>query len=276
MFHVRPVADLDEPALAPYRTMRRPVEHQHQGIFVAEGEKVVRRLLRSHFGVVSALVPPAWVEKLEPLLKARTENIPVFTAQKKTLEMLTGFSFYQGVLAVGRIPPPATLEEILNSASPPRLLVALDALSNAENLGGVVRNCAAFGVQGLIVGETCSSPFLRRSVRSSMGGIFELPAFQTESLAGTLRTLRSYDVKCIAAHPRPESRTLWETDLRGDCCLVLGSEGHGISSAVLNACDQAVAAPMAPNVDSLNVVNAAAVFLYEATRQRRGRELRGA
>lgn len=268
MFHVRPVIRLDEPELAPYRTMRRPVEHQHQGIFVAEGEKVVRRLLGSHFGVVSALVPPAWVEKLEPLLKARPENIPVFTAEKKTLETLTGFSFYQGVLAIGQIPTPPTLEEILNSSNPPRLLVALDALSNAENLGGVVRNCAAFGVQGLIVGETCSSPFLRRSVRSSMGGIFELPSFQTESLAGTLRTLKSHDVKCIAAHPRPESKVLWETDLRADCCLVFGSEGYGISAPVLNACDEAVAAPMVPNVDSLNVVNAAAVFLYEVSRQR--------
>ena len=104
-----------------------------------------------------------------------------------------------------------------------------------------------------------------------MGGIFELPAIPTTSLANTLRDLRSRGIRCIAAHPRPESTPLWAADLTGDCCLVFGSEGYGISQPVLEACDVTVAAPMSASVDSLNVGNAAAVFLYETLRQRRAK-----
>src|ERR1700694_406061 len=115
MFHVRKNESLDLPELQPYRTMRRPLEHREQGIFVAEGEKVVRRLLESHFSVVSVLLPDKWLADYEPLLKARPEKeIPVFIVKEKSvLEELIGFSFYQGVLAVGKIPARSSLEEIL-------------------------------------------------------------------------------------------------------------------------------------------------------------------
>ena len=268
MFHVQQVDSLDHPDLAPYRTMRRPQDHHRQGIFVAEGEKVVRRLLQSDFGVVSLLIPAPWLDKLAPLLESRLENIPVYIADKPTLETLTGFSFYQGVLGVGKIPKSAELNEVLASSPRPLLLVALDSLTNAENLGVVVRNCTAFGVHGLLVGETCSSPYLRRSVRSSMGGIFSLPAIQTPSLADTLRDLGARGIACVAAHPRLESRPVWATDLKRDVCLVFGSEGYGISEPVLEACNETAAAPMTLVVDSLNVGSATAVFLYEVLRQR--------
>jgi tRNA G18 (ribose-2'-O)-methylase SpoU len=269
MFHVHEVESLDHPDLAPYRTMRRPQDHHRQGIFVAEGEKVVRRLLQSDFGVISLLIPAASVEKLGPLLEKRPENIAVYVADKPTLETLTGFSFYQGVLGVGKIPRSAELPDVISRSPRPLLLVALDSLANAENLGVVVRNCAALGVHGLIIGETCSSPYLRRSVRSSMGGIFEVPAVQATVLIETLNELRRQGIRCVAAHPRPESRPLWAADLRGDCCLVFGSEGYGISAPVLQACDETVAAPMTAIVDSLNVGSATGVFLYEVLRQRR-------
>ena len=161
----------------------------------------------------------------------------------------------------------------------------MDGLTSAENLGALVRNCVAFGVQALIVGETSSSPFLRRAVRNSMGTIFQLPVielaklgqrhqFTTKphatklTLAECLKDLRGRGVRCIAAHPHTDKKFLSQADFSGDCCLVFGSEGDGISPAVLAACDEAVAIPMPPDVDSLNVGAAAAVFLYEAARQR--------
>src|SRR5208283_6109559 len=104
MFHVLKLESFDLAELAPYRTMRRQMEHRQQGIFVAEGEKVVRRLLQSRFEVVSALLPEKWLRELEPLLAARPENVRVFVAEKQLLETLTGFSMYQGLLALGRIP----------------------------------------------------------------------------------------------------------------------------------------------------------------------------
>ena len=248
--------------------MRRQHEHRQQGIFVAEGEKVVRRLLESKFSVVSVLLPEKWLRDLEPLLQARPEEIQVFVAEKALLETLTGFSMYQGLLAVGKVPPLPTLEEVVARSPQPRLLAAADGLSSAENLGALVRNCAAFNAQALIVGETCSSPFLRRAVRSSMGAIFQLPIVETASLAQALRDLRDRGIRCIAAHPHADGRTLSQANFTGDCCIVFGSEGYGISPAVLAACDEAAAIPMPPTVDSLNVGSAAAVFLYEANRQR--------
>jgi tRNA G18 (ribose-2'-O)-methylase SpoU len=268
MFHVRHVDSLDLPELAPYRTMRRHHDHVQQRIFVAEGDKVVRRLLESSFTVVSALMPEKWVGELGPLLKARPEDIPVFIAPKDQLEQIIGFSMYQGVMAVGRFPEPVPLENILLQAPRPHLLLALEGLTNAENLGVIVRNAVAFGVHALIVGEECSTPYLRRSVRNSMGTIFKLPVVQPPNLVETLRELGRRGVRCIGADGHSKQTTLSRCDLTGDCCIVLGSEGYGLSPAVLEVCDEAVAIPMANEVDSLNVGNAGAIFLYEASRQR--------
>src|SRR6516162_2107753 len=287
MFHVQKISSLDLPELAPYRTLRRAAEHAAHGIFVAEGDKVVRRLLESDFGVVSVLLPENRVAEFEPLLRARHEKeIPVFAVTKKSvLEELVGFEMFQGVLAIGKIPAVETLEKILAESPRPRLFAAVDGLTSAENIGLLVRNCAAFGTQALIVGETSSSPFLRRAVRNSMGTIFQLPVIElaklgqrhqfttkphttNSTLPECLKELRSRGVRCIAAHPHTDKTYLSSADFSGDCCLVFGSEGDGITPAALASCDEAVAIPMPPTVDSLNVGAAAAVFLYEVSRQR--------
>ena len=270
MYSSQKIDSFDLPELQPYRTMRRQHEHRQQGIFVAEGEKVVRRLLESRFTVVSVVLPEKWFRDLEPLLQARPEEIRVYIAEKPLLETLTGFSMYQGLLAVGKVPPQPSLEEVIARSPQPRLFIAADALSNAQNMGALVRNCAAFNTQALIVGETCSSPFLRRAVRGSMGAIFQLPVVETPNLAQTLQALRHQGIRCIAAHPHADGKILSQADLRSDCCIVFGSEGYGLAPAVLAACDDAAAIPMPETVDSLNVGSAAAVFLYEANRQRTG------
>lgn len=268
MFQVQKISSFDAPELQPYATLRRPWEHEQQGIFVAESDKVVRRLLESRFTVVSLLSDEKWLANFRPLLEARPELITVYLAEKQLLETMVGFQMFQGILAVGKIPPTTTLDEILATSARPLLLTAVDEMANAENLGSLVRNCVAFGVHALLVGETSSSPFLRRSVRNSMGTIFELPVVETTSLVQTLRELRKHGVRCIAAHPHISGRTLAQADFTKDCCIVMGSEGKGISPAVLEACDEAVAIPMPPTVDSLNVGAAGAIFLYEANRQR--------
>jgi tRNA G18 (ribose-2'-O)-methylase SpoU len=284
MFRAEKISSLDLPELAPYRTMRRSAEHEAQGIFIAEGEKVTRRLLESRFTVVSLVLPENKLAEYRPLLEARPEHVSVYLAEKSLLETLVGYSLFQGVLAIGKIPPPVSLAEILQKSPAPKLFVAIDELSNAENLGALVRNCAAFGVHGLIVGETSSSPFLRRAVRNSMGAIFQLPVWEVKttndavrlrrddpskfSLTQTLHDLRARGIRCVAAHPHASGKILSQAEFSGDCCIIFGSEGHGISKAVLDACDEAVAIPMANEVDSLNVGAAAAVFLYEVQRQR--------
>jgi tRNA G18 (ribose-2'-O)-methylase SpoU len=264
----------------------------------------VRRLLESDFGVVSVLLPEKRLAEFEPLIRARTEDVPVYVMEIAELSKLTGFPFFQGVLAVGKIPEAHTLESILARSVPPRLFVAIDGLTNAENVGLIVRNCAAFGAQALLVDDSSASPFLRRSVRNSMGTIFKLPivecgslecgdlsslssaatrrdavdkstaekamtSHRTPNLVRGLKFLRARNVRIIAAHPHVQARAIHEAKFTEDCCIVFGSEGRGISASVLAACDECVVIPMSNEVDSLNVGSAAAALLYEAARQRR-------
>ncbi|HEY4414973.1 MAG TPA: RNA methyltransferase [Verrucomicrobiae bacterium] len=289
MFRVQKITSFEQPELEPYRTMRRSAEHVTQGIFVAEGDKVVQRLLESRFPIVSVVLPENRLEEFRPLLEARTEDFEVYLAERRFLVTLTGIELFQGFLAVGKIPHTFSLDDLLAQSASPKLFATVDGLTNAENIGLLVRNCAAFGAHGLIVSPTCCSPFLRRSVRNSMGTIFELPIVELGStgvavlpgassadavrngsviLAEALKKLRARGVRCIAAHPHTDKRTLAQADFTRDCCIIFGSEGTGISPEVLAVCDEAVAIPMAGKVDSLNVGACAAVFLYEAQRQR--------
>ncbi len=127
------------------RTMRRSVEHEAQGIFIAEGEKVTRRLLESHFTVVSVVLPKNGSRIFVRCLKRARKNLPFISQKNRCSKVLVGYSLFQGVLSVGKIPLPASLDDILIKTSKPKLLTAIDGLSNAENLGAVVRNCVAFG-----------------------------------------------------------------------------------------------------------------------------------
>ena len=251
-----------------YRTLRRVEEHERAGVLVAANHKVIQRLLASRFTVVSALLTPAWLARLEPQLRARPEAIDVYLAEPPLLETITGYKLHQGALAVAKIPPLPDLETLLQNSPRPLLLAAVEGLASAENLGAVVRSCAAFGAHFLIVGESCGSPFQRRAVSGSMGSIFAQPLVRADNLVATLTALRARGVRIIAAHPRADAKKLAAADLRGDCCLVFGAEGPGLTPAALAACDDLVEIPMPSHMNSLNVAVAAGIFLYEATRQR--------
>jgi len=266
--HIQSIKSLDAPELELYRTLRRIEEHERAGVLVATNAKVLQRLLASRYTVVSALLTPAWLEKLEPQLRARPEELCIYVAEQTVLETITGYKLHQGALAVARIPPQPDFETLLNNSPRPLLLAAAEGIASAENLGAVVRSCAAFGAHFLIVGETCGSPFQRRAVSGSMGAIFEQPVARVDSLVETLAALRARGVRCLAAHPRPGAKKLASADLRGDCCLLFGAEGPGLTAKALAACDDMVEIPMPSHMNSLNVAAATAVFLYEATRQR--------
>ena len=267
--HIQTVQSLEAPGLEWYLTLKRVEEHERAGVLVATNAKVVQRLLASRFAVFSALLTPAWFARLEARLRARPEEeIVIHVAEQKLLEGITGYHMHQGALAVARIPTPPTFEQLLEVSPRPLLLAAVEGIASAENLGAVVRSCAAFGAHFLVVGETCGSPFQRRAVSGSMGTIFEQPVVQVASLVEALTALRAGRVRVLAAHPRSDAKKLSAVDLRGDCCLVFGAEGPGLTESVLAACDDMVEIPMPSHMNSLNVASASAVFLYEASRQR--------
>ncbi|MCL4539254.1 MAG: RNA methyltransferase [Bacteroidetes bacterium] len=263
------INSLSLPGLEPYLTMRRPVEHREKGVFVAEGEKVVRRLVGSRLEIVSILLTDEWFEEYTPLLEQREIEDGIYIGGRSLLEEIVGYRLHQGIMAIGKVPEPADVFERGKTTVEPRLLVALDGIANSENMGVIVRNCAAFGVDVVIVGETSCDPYLRRSVRNSMGTIFQLPTAKVDNLAETMKELRDrYRTDIIAAHPHEGSDKITDVDLTGEVCIVFGSEGEGISPGVLNACNRRLTVPMKSAVDSLNVGSSVGVVLYEASRQR--------
>jgi tRNA G18 (ribose-2'-O)-methylase SpoU len=263
------VRSIEHSYLEPYRTLKRPLEHQKEGIFVAEGDKVVRRLLESSIRMISILLTEEWFTVCRELLESRSEEIEVYLASKELMETIVGFQLHKGIMAVAKIPERTTLPDVVAAASQPFFFVAVDGVMNSENMGVIVRNCASFGASALLVGETSCDPYLRRAVRNSMGNIFSLPLLYLTCIAEDLKHIRTrYNIAIVAAHPRENSRGIGTLDFSDNCCIVLGGEGHGISEHVLGACDLEAAIPMQRGVDSLNVASASAVIMYEVQRQR--------
>lgn len=264
------IATLDTPGLAFYRTLRRSAEHRKDGVFIVEGNKVVERFLDSSFEVESILLSESWLETYRENLNYRTEAIAVYVASEKLIASIVGFRYHQGIMAVGKVPAPISLEAVCGNSRQPATFVAFDELTSAENCGTLIRNCAACGVSAIISGPTSTDPFLRRTVRNSMGTIFNIPVIYSSNLADTLVLLRKqYKFTSIAAHPRPDSISMHNVDFSNNCCIVFGHEDSGVSDAVLRQCDYAASIPMAHGVDSFNVACAGAIMLYEAFRQKR-------
>lgn len=228
---------------------------------------MVERLLATPLEVSSLLLSPAWLARLAPALSARREAPAVFVAEHRLLERIVGFPLHQGAMALARVPPSPLLEAVLDTSSQPWLLLAIDDVTNSENVGAMVRSAAALGAAAVIAGETCASPWLRRAVRASMGAAFAVPILEAEDLAAILEHLRRRGVACLAATPRAASSASL-APMADDCCLTVGHEGRGVRPHIQSACSGTVGIPMASGVDSLNVAAAAAVLLYEAVRQR--------
>jgi tRNA G18 (ribose-2'-O)-methylase SpoU len=263
----RELPDAAAPELIPYRTMKAQHSHLGGGVFVAEGDKVVHRLIESRLGLRSVLAPPAEADALEARLRAAGRTADLFVAPRAVLEGFTGFPIYQGILALGEVPRPDSLHDLLSGPGP-ALLTAMDGLTSGENVGAVIRNASAFGARGLIIGPTSAHPYLRRSVRSSMGTVFGQPYVLAASLPESLRQLRALGVTVVAAHPGASACSVHRLPAHQPLCVVLGAEGEGISPEVLDVCDVSASIAMESGVDSLNVAAASAVFFSEIRRLR--------
>ena len=272
---------LDTPELEPYKSLRRPIEHLELGIFIAEGEKVVTRLLGSTLTVESILLSQDWFEMYQPLIEKNSNQIKVFIGKKKLLETIVGHSLHQSMMALAKVPTPITIEELLFKSDPnsKKLYVLVDGIANAENMGVIVRNCVCFGVDALIVMPTSCDPYLRRSVRNSMGNIFQLPIvylnkftddkeISNNDYSSHLMKLKEHGIRLYAAHPNPKSKTINKIKFPQQSCIVLGAEGPGVSQEILKLCDEFVSIPMKEGVDSLNVASASAVMLWEFQKDR--------
>lgn len=257
----------DHPGLEPFRTLRQRDARIPEGCFIGDGRKVVRRLLSWPGRLRTVVVTERWLEEFRPAIEARADPaLEVLVVTREMVDGLIGYEVHQGVMAMAEIPAPATVTSLVQTDRP--LIVALDGIADAENVGAIVRTCAAFDVTGIVVGPQTCPPWVRRAVRVSMGGVLRVPVLPAEDLPETLREFRRRGVESWAAHIHGDHRANWDVDWRGASCLVLGGEADGVSQPALAACRGVVFIPMAPGWDCLNVTASASALLYEAARQR--------
>jgi tRNA G18 (ribose-2'-O)-methylase SpoU len=251
----------DDPRLEPYRHLKRTNLTRWSGRFIAEGEKVVERLLASRFEVDSVLIS----ERRQDVLSRIPAGVTTFVLIQAECERLTGYEFHQGVLACGVRRPSPALAEVL----PPdgRVTIAMAPhMTDPDNLGTLLRLATAFGLQAVVLGPGSADPFSRRTLRVSMGAALSVPIVEPEDFADTLASLKANGVQLVATVLDPDAEPLMTAGRPDRLALLFGNEAHGLSSEEIAACDRRVTIPMAPTTDSLNVAAAAAVFLYHFTR----------
>ena len=274
------VAAVDDPSLHDFRVMSDPALMRERGLFVAEGRLAVERLLASRFRTRAVLLTDSLLARLQPTLaaSAATADGPaVHLADSAQLRQITGFRFHRGCLALGERPsPPAqdTGDLPLDAARP---LVALEGVSNPDNVGSIFRSAAAFGASAVLLSPTCADPLYRKAIRTSMGTTLTLPFRVAGAWPDALRRVKTAGGRVVALTPDPAATDLEAFARRNDvapAALLLGNEGDGVSRDALDLCDERVRIDIDPAVDSLNVATAAAIVL-QRLRAGRGRAAGG-
>ena len=255
-----PVHSIDDPRLAYYRDLNERNLTRHSGRFIAEGEKVVQRLIRSQFEVASILAEPSYAERYEGQVAA---HVPIFVAAKELVQQTVGFHFHRGIVACGRRQPMTSVQPIAVRLGAPRATVVVcPDVQDPTNLGSIIRTAAAFGCAAILLGRGCADPFSRRVLRVSMGAALDLPVVESQDLTNDLSMLRDARYTTVAAVIDPSAERLARAKRENGLALLLGSEGHGLADEWLRLADRRVTIPMRLGIDSLNVAVAAAVLLY--------------
>ena len=225
------------------------------GLFIAEGELVVRRALRAGYRPRSLLLGHRWGEIFADV------PAPRFLASQHVLDATTGFHVHRGVLGSFERRPLPGVESILSRC---RRLAVLEQVNSSTNLGAIFRSAAALGMDAVLLDPQSCDPLYRRAVRVSMGEVFAIPYARIASWPGELDRLRERGFKLLALTPDPLAEPLHRLDPAGlgRVALLIGAEGPGLSSGALEAADRWVRIAMAGEVDSLNVAVAAAVAFY--------------
>jgi tRNA G18 (ribose-2'-O)-methylase SpoU len=263
---VEEITDPYDERIADYRALtdvelRTRWEPPH-GLFIAEGELVLRRALRAGYSPRSFLLDAKRVDQLGDL---DSHGAPVYAAGQDVLERATGFHVHRGVLASFHRKPLPAAAEVLASA---RRVALLENVNNHTNVGAVFRGAAALGVDAVLLSPSCADPLYRRSVRVSMGEVFAVPYATIEPWPDGLAEVRAAGFTVLAMTPAPDAVPIQRLtgEQRKCAALLLGAEGAGLTRAAQEASDVRVVIPMRRGVDSLNVAAAAAVAFWELGR----------
>ncbi|MFY1703138.1 TrmH family RNA methyltransferase [Micromonospora sp. WMMA1923] len=263
---VHEITDPDDDRIADYRALtdvelRTRWEPPH-GLFIAEGELVLRRALRAGYPPRSFLVDAKRADQLADL---DTGDAPVYAATPDVLQQATGFHVHRGVLASFHRRPLPDVAQVLTDA---RRVVILEDVNNHTNLGAIFRAVAALGVDAVLLSPSCADPLYRRSVRVSMGEVFAVPYARLAPWPEALTEVRAAGFTVLAMTPADDAVPIQRltADQRERTALLFGAEGAGLTGAAMAASDVRTVIPMRRGVDSLNVAAATAVACWELTR----------
>ena len=271
------LSDLDDKRLRPYSGMTDGQLKRGEGfrrdnpngLFIGESGRVIERALDAGVRPASVLVDERWLEHdraiIERIVEARPD-VPVFLATQHQFRQITGYEVVRGALACFERPPARAVDELLAEA---RCVAVLEDVTNYANMGAIFRSAAALGMDAVLITPSCHDPYYRRCARVSMGAVFQVPWARIGGSADwapeLVPHLRKLGFVTAAMALRDDSVGLRDSSLCSAerLAVVLGTEGDGLRSSTIDACDYTVRIPMAHQVDSLNVAAAAAIAFWE-------------
>lgn len=252
--------------MAVYRQVRERDLVGREGGFIAEGEVVLRVLLTGGgpHRAASLLIDGKRLDKLSPLIAHLADETPVYLAGQTVLDGIAGFHIHRGILAYGLRAADAGAVSLIEPLGERALVLVLQGIANHDNMGGLFRNAAAFGVDGVLLDATCCDPLYRKAIRVSVGAALSVPFARLAAGEDALALLEAAGVEALALSPTG-AEPLAGFTRPARAALLLGAEGPGLPADVLVRA-RTLRIPMAPGWDSLNVASAAAIALHELTR----------
>lgn len=258
-----PVSDAGDRVLDDYRSLTdaalRRVREPEGGLYIAESAKVIERALEAGHRPRSVLTQEKWTDAVAALTAGH--DIPVYVVSDEVAEKVTGFAVHRGVMAAMQRPALPALAEVVADA---RLVLVLEDIADPTNIGAAFRAAAGLGADAVLVSPRCGDPLYRRSVRVSMGTVFQVPWTRIGEWPDAAAELHAHGFETAALALRDDAVPLdvYAADRPSRVALVMGTEGEGLSAGALDAADRIVTIPMTGGVDSLNVASAAAVALW--------------
>lgn len=260
------ITDPDDPRIAAFRAIRERDLTGREGRFVAEGTVVLRMLARAHaaggpFRAETVLILESRLAGVSGILEDLPAEVPVHVADKGVFNAIAGFDMHRGVVAIGRRAATASARDRIASLPSDSLVLAACGISNHDNMGSLFRNAAAFGVDAILLDESCCDPLYRKALRVSVGAVLSVPYSRGGSAQEVLEGLAGAGFEIWALSPRGQT-AIGSVVPSERLALVAGTEGEGLPAAILSRFHTA-RVPQKPGLDSLNVATASGVALYQ-------------
>lgn len=260
-----PLASPDDPRIAPYHAIRERDLVGRGGRFIVEGRTVLDVALsaRNRFALESLLIAESRADALAPLLAQAPAGLPVYTASQPILDGITGFHIHRGLLGIGRRGEQPSMEQAIAALPDEALVVVPLGITNHDNVGGIMRNAAAFGADAVLFDFASCDPLYRKAIRVSVGGSLVVP-FAREGAAERILDLLATNGFALLAFSPAGDHVLSQVKRQKRTALLLGAEGPGLAPHIL-ARTQTVRIPMKAGFDSLNVATSCGIALHQLT-----------